>query len=373
MPPDRFLEDTAADEAPSVDQTQQLIEAESGRGSQGIARRWQASDSSRLVLTSDSAGVKISDNNGVAPPTHVIVDGSAAGGNLSGTYPNPSLSAAIIDALVPPGLIMAWAATSPAFPAGWLPCNGSTVARASFPKLFAAIGTTWNTGGEAGTDFRLPNLQGRVLLGSGGAYPFAQMAGQASVPGPAHTHVGSHAHGLNGHTHPSPQHQHQVNAHEHGLNAHEHTLSSHTHGQNGHSHATDINHDHALASGVAVASGAITGVHEGPSAVVNVSASGHAHDVNLPALGTSSVASGPPSNPDTQGPSAANTSGNSGNTTTLAANNTQLNAVADTTGPSTPNTALDSTAPAADYAGATVATLPPYAVASYVIRVGSPP
>src|SRR4030095_11772657 len=148
-----------AGQSPDDGDTQQLIEAESGKGTQGIRRTWQASDSNRVVLTSDSTGVKISDNNGTTPPSHVIVDGSAAGGNLSGTYPNPALSAAIIDALVPPGTVMAYATTG--VPTGWLFCNGATVSRATYPKLFAVIGTTWNTGGEPGDVFRLPHPRRR--------------------------------------------------------------------------------------------------------------------------------------------------------------------------------------------------------------------
>ena len=37
--------------------------------------------------------------------------------------------------------------------------------RATYPALFAAIGTTYNTGGEAGTDFRLPDLRGEFVRG----------------------------------------------------------------------------------------------------------------------------------------------------------------------------------------------------------------
>lgn len=54
-------------------------------------------------------------------------------------------------------------ATAP--PSGWLWCRGQTVAQASYPALYAAIGTTFNTGGEASTDFRLPDLRGRIPIG----------------------------------------------------------------------------------------------------------------------------------------------------------------------------------------------------------------
>jgi microcystin-dependent protein len=43
---------------------------------------------------------------------------------------------------------------------GWLKCVGAVLLRASYPKLFAVIGTTYNTGGELSTQFRLPDWRG---------------------------------------------------------------------------------------------------------------------------------------------------------------------------------------------------------------------
>lgn len=55
------------------------------------------------------------------------------------------------------GVIVAWQGSTSPIPRGMLQANGQVVNRADFPRLFAAIGTTYNTGGEAGTAFRLPN------------------------------------------------------------------------------------------------------------------------------------------------------------------------------------------------------------------------
>lgn len=59
-------------------------------------------------------------------------------------------------------------ATTPAAPvgtapAGWFYCNGIVINRASYPDLFAAIGTRWNTGGETADQFRIPSLPGKVI------------------------------------------------------------------------------------------------------------------------------------------------------------------------------------------------------------------
>jgi hypothetical protein len=50
-----------------------------------------------------------------------------------------------------------------AAPSGWFYCNGAVKNRTDYPELFIAIGTRWNTSGESGTQFRLPNLPGKVI------------------------------------------------------------------------------------------------------------------------------------------------------------------------------------------------------------------
>lgn len=51
-------------------------------------------------------------------------------------------------------------------PAGWLVADGSAVSRASYPILFAMVGTTYGPG-DGTTTFNLPDNRGRSLLGSG--------------------------------------------------------------------------------------------------------------------------------------------------------------------------------------------------------------
>ncbi len=83
-----------------------------------------------------------------------------------------------------------------AIPAKWLACDGSSKLRASYPELFAVIGTVW--GSVDGTHFTLPDLRGRAPIGVGTGSGLTARA-LAAVGGeethtlttpeiPAHTH-----------------------------------------------------------------------------------------------------------------------------------------------------------------------------------------
>lgn len=96
-----------------------------------------------------------------------------------------------IDALVPPGAVIAFAGTTP--PDGWLVCDGSILDRDDYPALFAAIGTTHGEGGEPGT-FRLPDHRGRFLRGvdaGAGRDPDAASRAPAAAGGSAGDAVGA--------------------------------------------------------------------------------------------------------------------------------------------------------------------------------------
>ena len=65
----------------------------------------------------------------------------------------------------PAGIIAPFAGT--AVPSGWLACQGQAVSQTTYAALFAAIGTTWDIGGEGAGNFRLPDLRGMFLRGAG--------------------------------------------------------------------------------------------------------------------------------------------------------------------------------------------------------------
>lgn len=106
-------------------------------------------------------------------------------------------------------------------PVGWLLCAGQTVSRTTYAALFAAIGTGYNTGGEAGTVFRLPDLRGRVPAGvdnMGGAA--ASRLDWANTPGTA-----------------GGEQKHLLTAAESGVPPHAHPITD-----PGHTHTYDTAH-----------------------------------------------------------------------------------------------------------------------------------
>lgn len=96
------------------------------------------------------------------------------------------------------GIVQQFAGTTA--PPGWLICNGDTVSRTHYSALFDVIGTTYGAG-DGSTTFKLPDLQGRVIVGVSGSYTLASTGGSADAIIPYHRHsvssasAGSHTHG----------------------------------------------------------------------------------------------------------------------------------------------------------------------------------
>jgi microcystin-dependent protein len=68
----------------------------------------------------------------------------------------------------PVGTILMYPWTT-SLPKGWLLCDGSGFATASYPALYSAIGLTYGSSGG----FQVPNMTSRVPVGSGGESPGA--------------------------------------------------------------------------------------------------------------------------------------------------------------------------------------------------------
>jgi microcystin-dependent protein len=81
-------------------------------------------------------------------------------------------------------------------PRGWHLCDGSLLAVNTNQALFALLGTTY--GGNGTTNFALPDLRGRAILGTSGTtsglYPPGLLTGTTTVPLtanqiPPHSHI----------------------------------------------------------------------------------------------------------------------------------------------------------------------------------------
>ena len=64
---------------------------------------------------------------------------------------------------LPIGSVVQW--TSDTFPENWLKCNGQEISRAEYPELFSVLGTSYGEG-DGSTTFRVPDLRGRVPVGT---------------------------------------------------------------------------------------------------------------------------------------------------------------------------------------------------------------
>ena len=84
--------------------------------------------------------------------------------------------------ILPAGLILPFGNTTA--PTGFLECRGQLLNRTHYARLFAAIGTVWNTGGEYNTEFRLPDLRGAFLRGTG-SHGTSNMANGNDFAGPS--------------------------------------------------------------------------------------------------------------------------------------------------------------------------------------------
>ncbi|MBS5518541.1 MAG: tail fiber protein [Clostridiales bacterium] len=75
------------------------------------------------------------------------------------------------------GSIQVWPGSTA--PEGWLLCNGQAVSRTTYANLFSVLGTTYGQG-DGSTTFNVPDLTGRVPMGTNGTYPLASKGGETA-------------------------------------------------------------------------------------------------------------------------------------------------------------------------------------------------
>lgn len=129
------------------------------------------SDTANLVYTSDA---RLSDQRTPTDgsvTTAKIADGAITTAKiLDGTIALGDLAAAVQNLLVPSGSIIQFGGETS--PTGWVICDGSELAIASYSSLYSAISTKYGaltngSGGSGTTHFRVPDLRGRIPVGSG--------------------------------------------------------------------------------------------------------------------------------------------------------------------------------------------------------------
>ena len=89
------------------------------------------------------------------------------------------------------GSIQIYSGTS--VPTGYLECNGQAVSRTTYSELYKVIGTKYGSG-DGSTTFNLPNLSGRIAIGSNSSYTIGSKGGEYThelkiAEMPSHTHT----------------------------------------------------------------------------------------------------------------------------------------------------------------------------------------
>lgn len=98
----------------------------------------------------------------------------------------------------PVGSLQAYAGASA--PTGWLMCDGSSYSTSVYPELFSVLGYTY---GGSSSNFNVPDLRGRMPIGSGNDGTAANNATRTRGDKGGDTRMPQHNHSVNdpGHTH----------------------------------------------------------------------------------------------------------------------------------------------------------------------------
>lgn len=132
-------------------------------------------------------------NNKIISHVDQLSEATSGGGiTLSHSLKNSSgseiiSSSGLIESPTFVGMIASFAMSTA--PTGWIVCNGAEYAIADYGDLHTAIGTTWGaltngSGGAGSTHFRVPDLRGAFLRGTG-SHGSSTMANSSVFAGPS--------------------------------------------------------------------------------------------------------------------------------------------------------------------------------------------
>jgi microcystin-dependent protein len=133
----------------------------------------------------------------VTAPGTTQMYGSLVDNNTGNALPNQTSNANwnyLNPASVQPGIISDFGGSVAPF--GYLLCDGSSYATATYPALFAAIGYNW---GGSGPNFNVPDIRGRASIGAGNGAGLTPRTLAATIGEENHVLVSGE---MPNHTHP---------------------------------------------------------------------------------------------------------------------------------------------------------------------------
>jgi microcystin-dependent protein len=144
--------------------------------------------------------------------------------NPAVTQPNHAATKAYVDLVLPIGIMLPYGGVAP--PGGgtatWMLCAGQTLNRSTYAALFGVLSTRFDVGVVSGSEFMLPNLAGRMIIGVDATDADCDVVGETggttTPPLKTHTHLFTHGHGDIASSGESATHSHTIN-HDHPSDA----------------------------------------------------------------------------------------------------------------------------------------------------------
>jgi microcystin-dependent protein len=185
------------------------------------------------------------------------------------TTPLGAATKQYVDQVLPIGMITPFGGTGSPPGGKWMACDGTELEAASFPALFAVIGTAYVVGTVTSGRFNLPDLRQRFPMGAG-TTAIGSRGGTADAVVVDHTHAITHTHAAGTTGNDAPDHSHSGAAHSHSVN-----ITTDTIGAHGHNIPNSASLVAAFGTGIAAGTGASSF-----QTYQHLDSGSHAHNVN---------------------------------------------------------------------------------------------